>query len=1043
MNTKRLGFLLLVTLLLAPLGVQPISAQSSGGNMQWGLIDGIGSAGNVVVNPSEVSEFTIGAGGVFYAIDIPNSKVYRSQSSGLDWDEITSFLTLAGAALPVTAIAASPSDSGLLAAVTNGGTKVFLSLNGGLAWADTGAPAPAGQIQAITFSPQYSDGGNTVSELAIGSALWGNGTTDGNLALVRLGNFFSSWQLQNLRVDPAVIGGEISSIVYSPNYATDRNIAVVASTNADVAAAFAGKTWLCLGTRDTSAGITNWNTAAGYPVMVGTVASPSGDAPGVTGVVSSLALPSNFSGAAPATTKAFVSYDRTPNANDDVYRIDNTIVTRLNAAGGAVIDLTSIAYQGSTTSGKLLAGSKLPAAGIYAEVLISLNPLVVGSTWTAPSQRPTGPGNARVRWSGSSTAYCGTSSSPGSVSDESAFQISSDSGDTWQQISLIDTRIIYLDVALAASPASAFVVTTNAAGIESVWRNAGEPLSRYWARIYTIDAASNQVIIRLSPNYSTDYTLYIAEVGGTQMAVSTSRGNVWTLRRAPAAVVDMAVVSRDVLYVATAAGRVSKSLNGAFFWELPVSSGLPAANMITLSPDGKTVLVGGTGGDAAWSDDGKNFNLFPTLGAGAVQVTTDSSFAANGIVYAGAGNRILRNQRPAGGAWGNWQAIRTLPATAGVTGMALVGGILYASWYDAGTLGSGAERSLDATPAVPEIEWDSLVTGAAAAQFDAPPQTLHILSLSTEIRLWAIDTLADTLMAYRDVMAKASPVVTPPGNVAPGATLGTISVDPVTGGNRQVAIHWTGISESAEYDVEIYADSGLSELVARAPVVPPATGYRPANSVDPSWVVPAGLLSSGAEYWVRIRVRAEIQGQQVQSAWSTPLKFTVMAGNPVVSSQSGPMPATPGPDAPNVSLRPGLSWSGVPDTTAYELEIAEDAAMARLLPGAPFRVSATTAWQPAANLAYETTYFWRVRAILPVPSAWSPVLNFTTIPAPAPSTTPAPTPTPTMRVVIPPEAVAAPDLPTWVIWTIIASCAVLFGAITVLVLRTSKPPVYR
>ena len=88
---------------------------------------------------------------------------------------------------------------------------------------------------------------------------------------------------------------------------------------------------------------------------IATASSPSaGDATGVS-ISASLALPSNYSSSDEDLRQLFVSYDRDPDANDDVYRLDDTNTYRLNANGGANIDISSIAYYGTTTSGKLLA----------------------------------------------------------------------------------------------------------------------------------------------------------------------------------------------------------------------------------------------------------------------------------------------------------------------------------------------------------------------------------------------------------------------------------------------------------------------------------------------------------------------------------------------------------------------------------------------------------------------------------------------------------------------------------------------------------------
>ncbi|MEW6143054.1 MAG: hypothetical protein AB1597_07905 [Chloroflexota bacterium] len=1033
MKLKILLYLLTVIILSIPSATRPVEAQTTTA-LRWEALEALGASGNIIVNPSEVSAIAAGSDGTFYAIDIPNSRLYRSWNSGKEWEEITQTLSGAGAAMPATLIATAPDMTGLICAVTDGGTRVYFSGNGGASWTSLFVPALTGTIQAIAMSRKYVEGNTTYVEIAIGTAIWGNATTDGQLYIIRIGNPFATWANQNLTVDGTLVGGEISAIAYSPGYANDRTIAVVASTNGDTAPAFASRTWLCLGTRDTTTGTTTWNTpVTGYPVEVGTVGSPSaGDAPGITRFLSFLDLPSNFSTSAPATLKAFVSYDRQPNANDDVYRIANTTVTRLNANGGAVIDIASLDYSGSATSGKLLAGDRDPIAGtINVQVRWSTDPWSAAPTWLTPTQSPTGPGNARVMWGSGNVAYCGTGQSPATATDESAFSRTSDGGDTWEQVSLIDTRIIFLDIAIAASPRSVFVTTTNGLGIESVWRAAGEPFGRYWERIYTFNAASNQVIVRLSPGYATDYTLYIAEVGGTQMAVSYTRGNTWRLRWTPGVVVDIAVAGKDLLYAGLPGGMVARSNAGAMYWEPSILTGLAAINMLTLTPDGSALLVGGRSGDAAYSvDGGKSFTVMEPVGTGLVQMTADSNYTTNRTIYAGEGNRILRTVLGSDQAW---TTIRATTASRRFTGLTSIDGVLYGAWWDSVAAGSGAERSL--SPLARQTEWDTLDNGSTTARFDTTPQSLRWLKLTDRLSLWTIDTTAQTIMTFGDTLAEVRPIITVPGINVPT----NVPSSPVSGGNQQFTIRWATASESSEYEVEIYADPDLSDLVVSAPVTPPATGYRPPDAGNPAWLIGDGILASGRDYYVRLRVVNEFDNERVKSPWSEPVKFTVMTGVPVTTSQTGSVTTAPTQNALNVSSRPGFTWTSVPGAMKYEVQLAQDASFSRMASGTPAVVS-TTAWQPSDDLSPDTVYFWRVRAILPAPGEWSQTAVFTTAPAPAPVQTAVNTPTPQPPATVTVQSPPAPDeaVPTPIVYGIIGVLAVMLGGLIVLVVRTRR-----
>ena len=131
---------LIIALILCALLV-PASAQAqSQAILRWAEAGKPGIEGNVIASPSEVSEIAIGPGDVFYAIDSENARVYRSPNAGVTWEDITSGLIMAGAVLPATRIAVAPDKEGTVAVVTNAGTKVYLSVDGGVTWTDTSVP---------------------------------------------------------------------------------------------------------------------------------------------------------------------------------------------------------------------------------------------------------------------------------------------------------------------------------------------------------------------------------------------------------------------------------------------------------------------------------------------------------------------------------------------------------------------------------------------------------------------------------------------------------------------------------------------------------------------------------------------------------------------------------------------------------------------------------------------------------------------------------------------------------------------------------------
>ena len=177
MNRFLSNFFLLITAVLTLMPPLPVSAQSL--PLEWNPVELPGKAGFVIASPSEVSDIAIGSG-TFYALDSANSRLYRSRNGGATWIDATFNLVSAGAAPPFTMITIAPDRPGTLGVVTNGGTKVFVTTDGAGRFVNTFAPITPGgpAIQALAISPGYESG---KWEIAIGTAVWGDGLTSGNV----------------------------------------------------------------------------------------------------------------------------------------------------------------------------------------------------------------------------------------------------------------------------------------------------------------------------------------------------------------------------------------------------------------------------------------------------------------------------------------------------------------------------------------------------------------------------------------------------------------------------------------------------------------------------------------------------------------------------------------------------------------------------------------------------------------------------------------------------------------------------------------------
>lgn len=791
------GFFLVLLVLgmLIPVFAQYVQADTAD-VLRWAVVDKPGPIGNIVVAPSEVSKIAVSAGNVIYALDYykppapppppPPNRVYRSKNGGSTWDNITGNLIGSGAAPPFIDITVASDKPQVVAVVTNGGKNVFLSTDGGDNWVNTNVPAlaPAVTIQCIAISRAYSQNNVLLWDMAIGTAAWGNAVTDGQVWCIQVGGLVSGWQNQGVSVvltPPApATRAEVSAIAFSPNYRLDGAMLIVASTAVDVIAN-PNKTFLCLGTRDIATQKTVWNNITNYPVEIdnrGDVAGP------LNRIISSIALPSDYNVTNPSNRIAFLSYNRREVGQEDandVYRYNPDVIPnllRLNAGsvtGAPSANISSIALYGTiktgtagVPSGKLLAGDYATANWPFIQVRRCLNPFDLppsSPSWQLPAQPATGPGSAQVAWSSSGTeAYCGTSRipDPDPLSplppvwpgpDESGFSRSLDNGDTWEQVSLIDTAIQICDIAPAPDSKSLFIATYSPRGVEWVWRTAGEPLGMYWGRVFGLSTCSNRLIIRLSPDYESDGTMYTAEVGESnpatakQLGVSHTRGNYWQKYYIPQDAIDLAVADRKTLYVALPGGIIRKSISEGAIWQKAVFTGLDAEiNMLSLTRNGH-LLVGSRNGRVVYSaDGGTNFIEIPQpVGNSAVicdvQVMADVNYVKNNIIYAATDIADKGIWRWIIGSSTEWELIdRPLLGTGErFSGLAMgEEGTLYALRMEPANLppnapmnaGSGGmNRSLNpAEPQAIKIEWDVINrTLPAGVTFD-PTLLYHILS---------------------------------------------------------------------------------------------------------------------------------------------------------------------------------------------------------------------------------------------------------------------------------------------------------------------------
>ncbi len=962
------------------------SVLASPGKLTWSIVDTPSGVGKVVNGNSEINALAISSDSKsFYTIDIPNSQVYKSTDGGITWvDTLTNRFTAAGATLPAWDIAIAPDNPNIIAVVTDNRTRVYVSGDGGNSWSNTGAIPGLGVtlIADITISPPYTLALGKTYDIAIGTRL-PDGLVNGDVWVMQLG--ISPWQAQG-------IGWDITAVRFSPNYVSDKTILVVASDNTG--------TYLCFGIRDVTNNTTVWNVPPGYPVRIpGVGASPTENQI----ITSDLTLPSDYLGTELAKRRVYISWDSAAVAGDDVYRLDDTAVYRLNVNAGAPLRLTSLAYSGTYEGGKLIAGGALADANLArAVVLYTTEPEKAFPTWVTPVKPPTGGGGsgyawAQVAWSPDGTkAYAGTATAvinsasawanmvlPGPWSgdnlDESAFSVTRDGGETWNQLSLIDTEISRLgDVAASADSKTLYLasINTNAGlnGFDSAWCSLSDPLGRVWERVWC-GTTGDDILLRTNEKVKSDLIILVDRVGGRTYS-SSDKGQQWQPVVFGITVTDLTVDSDTVLYLLedTFVRKITK-LGQAWIPGDRFSTGLVSGHTIITplrDPKDKDYVIVGDGGEGevAYSSDG-GISFYRTGAVpvpGRIHIAADDKFDVNKIIYAGSDSLNGKIYRWTINQSTRWEELQ--PSNNRFYGLVQQGGVLYSAWWD-GVVNSGVDRTLYPKAIFPALaEWDSLTEGLlSGVTFTREPSSLKV-SGNDDNFLWAIDNRPynwaakqGCLWNYIDTLARVGPWALAP---APGDLL---PVDLVTGRAAETVFRWFPVSEADQYELQIAIDEGFTAMLRRELITPP-------DVLAPAWILPAGVtsLEAGKTYYWRVRASRAYTGEVIRSLWSATIFFGVKTGLRVRAPYAGPVLLAPANGAANIGRSPAFSWSPLPEATEYEFVLAKDAALTNMV--TRLKVTAT-AYKYEAKLDWGTTYFWQVKATKLVPSPPSPVGSFT------------------------------------------------------------------
>jgi hypothetical protein len=995
--SRILGVGLTVALLISML---VMAAPASAGTLSWGNEASVTNLkGNVdnILAPEGLDIVAIAIAGdtIYAATNDSDTPLYKSTDGGNTWASLAT-TTSFPSGVSVKAIAISRENTDIVAIATSDDLIEFSS-NGGSSWTNLNAPQTGASINAIDVSPD----GNYI---AVASD---NGTGAAQLSTMYLA-MAQTWQQRIKGTNLGFTDADaLFAVIFSPNFATDKIIAVISGDATDVR----------LQLFRYESGALTWNGEISFfdsldwagGLLLGTVVGGVGAA--------DIELPDGFLGNDIGSRIGFVSFAGVTSGGG-VIRVDDTFQKAFATwSSGDEGQISSIAYD---ESGKLLAGD-YDSNQVYR----AMSPMASSPKFERINsiKQPGGASMTQVGWSGAN-AVAATSG------DESAFSVSTDDGYAFNDISLIDTSInVISDMAVSADGSVIYMTTidyNDANPDTSVWVKASA-----WTRVYNlkdVDFPNADYLVRIAPEDPS--AVYIASKRSNDMWVSKDMGKT-SWKSIPvyklSEIQDYVVESADVVYAIDTLG-LTKTGNAGASWgskKTPVDSF--NAYMVTLAPN-NDVLIGGEDYVAFSQDGGATLTRTKMIGEGYVQVVADDGYADNNIIYGGVDNLVKRGKADSTTSW----ASRS-PAFGDdqfVTGMVQQNGIVYVlSSDDSGF--SEIHRSLNletAASSTPDI-WSTKTT---EKYLQAEPKALKASTGST--KLWAVGTEAATLSSFVDAISDAAPTMKSPADNF------NIPVNPGTGQaynvtysfdrqNTSVSAVQLQISTDDTFDGIVYNNTFTGIITTTTAAVIGPTGAT--NLV-------VDYMPGNTYYW---RVRTAAAGP-MYSPWSATRSIKV--DSPVAFT-----PTSPVLGATDVGTSPTLVWSPFAGAIHYEITVSKDSDFT--FAEYSHNVPVDNTFYKSEELDYDTTYYWRVRGVTgpAVGRAAAPggpwtTGVFTTMAEPSADAAPPvvitePGKTEVQIVEIPvPGPVVQQAIPDYLLWVIVVIGAVLIIALIILIVRTRR-----
>jgi hypothetical protein len=708
---------------------------------------------------------------------------------------------------------------------------VFFSTDGGDTFVDAGEVEDGG-LTFMTMMPNYGFTDLAVSTEVDGKRYIAAGgvASDMNAGLFRClvtGDSPGAWEdataddgwdddPTGTDTGPFVSFG-VTFMEFSPNFATDRTILVTTVVPA-------GMPPFDIYLQCGSWGLTEgWNGAStlgidAVPVMedVDIIGTPATEYD--PRVIAGLTLPSDYNSKNSDTRILWVwvnYYDAgTGDPASQIIRVDNDDTNPVvQQVKNTELWLSNVSYFGTIAEGKAIAG----ILGTGTDVMTACEPVQVyrnGSIanmdiccvhWQKACKPPTGMTGMGVAYVSADKAYAVALHGIFPY-DEGAWSVSFDDGNTWNQLSLVDTYINYFsDTAVSPDCNKMWVVSVNVEDsncmLDSVWLKATDlpeasEYSGYWLRVWNgwfegswFETGDGVGFIRLPADETAGDTVFLVNYDTNYVYMNDLEGlGCWTPISSTTLdeIVDLAAPTADTLYALDWNGDVS--MYDSEGWHEAVASEVD--NGWTIAVHGDYILVGSAwDGQVSYSDDGgETFTLLDETvpieyqscsdctmydaDNGHTSVAFDTYFDTNDVIYAAIEGWY--GSYSAGGIYDwvlgtstDWTDLGAEHDYA-YTGIILsylggnpftsaaTGGVLYASYkyMDGSYARTGVARSL--TPIVEQAicpacmadVWDYLYEGLPDrnTQFEAIPFALKACGCMTpdsNTKLFAVETRHD------------------------------------------------------------------------------------------------------------------------------------------------------------------------------------------------------------------------------------------------------------------------------------------------------------